>query len=66
MNKILKDLTNFGFARRSQQVLSTAELETLKKNIEEISSNQDLLKDPFIEICGYNKELDGHNRKNTL
>lgn len=31
MNKILKDLTNFGFARRSQQVLSTAELETLKK-----------------------------------
>ena len=58
MNKILKDLTNFGFARRSQQVLSTAELKTLKKNIEEISSNQDLLKDPFIEICGYNKELD--------
>ena len=58
MNNILKKLQKFGFAKGNHKILNNEELKTLKTNIEQISKQQDLKKNPFVEICGHNQELD--------
>ena len=58
MNNILKQLKKFGFAKGNHQILNNKELEILRENIDKISKQQDLNKNPFLELCGHNKELD--------